>query len=230
MATDRFQLTVARRQEFGSAVSRRLRKQGLVPGVIYGAGGPADSFLVDEYQLRRALAVGMNALMDVVVEGGSARHAVVKDYQLHPTQSRLLHIDLQEVRLDRPIQATVAVEAVGSPVGVQRGGLLNVVVRELLVEGLPTLIPERIEIDVSEMEIGDSRTVADLTPPAGVSVLGDPELTVITVSATRAARSEGAAEGEGAEEGEGGAEAEGESAEAEGEAAGDEPGAGDDAE
>src|SRR5687768_3957031 len=103
MTNERIELTVTPREEFGSPSSRRQRRAGLIPGVLYGGGEPAQPFLVEERALRRALGGGTaSSILDVVVEGDSrTHHAVVKDHQRHPTRGTLLHLDLHEVRLDR---------------------------------------------------------------------------------------------------------------------------------
>lgn len=197
-------MEVTPRETTGSRVSRRLRKEGLVPGVLYGSGKPR-AFVVSDRELRRALggSHGTHAILDVVLEGQqTAHHAVLKDYQLHPVRSTLLHVDLHEVRLDRPIQTQVTVEAVGTPEGVKLGGLLTQALREVAVEALPMAVPERLEVDVSELQIGDSVRVSDIVAPEDVTVLSDPDEVVASVSAPRVADElEEEAEGEEAEEG-----------------------------
>lgn len=207
MSQERPQLAVSSRERLGSSESRRLRRQGLVPGVLYGNGEPRH-FTVDVFELRRVLSgsYGLNAILDVVVDGtGGPHHAVLKEYQLDPLRSTLSHIDLHEVRLDRPIQTQVAVELVGVPVGVSMGGLLQQIVREITVEALPMQIPERFELDVSDLAIGDSIQLSAVSIPPDVSLLDDPETTVASVVVSRRAlaeEEEGVAEGEEAAEGE----------------------------
>lgn len=204
MASERVRLEVKERETTGSRVSRRLRKEGLVPGVLYGSGKPR-AFVVPDRELRRALggSHGTHAILDVVLDGQqTAHHAVLKDYQLHPVRSTILHIDLHEVRLDRPIQTQVTVEAVGTAEGTKVGGLLTQVVRDVTVEALPMAVPERLEVDVSALAIGDSVRVSDIVVPEGVTVLDDPESVVAAVAAPRLAEElEEAAEGEEGEEG-----------------------------
>jgi large subunit ribosomal protein L25 len=185
MAGERVKLQVKSRDGRGSAASRRLRAQGFIPGVLYGDGKGAHPFAVPERELRRVLTGehGLHAILDVVLEGQQkAHHAVLKDYQLDPTRARLLHIDLHEVRLDRAIQAQVVVELVGESEGVKEGGVLSQVNREVVVEALPMEVPDRLELDVSGMAIGDSLRVSDLRVPEGVKVLTDPEAVLATVT------------------------------------------------
>ena len=231
MAGERIKLDVKPRETGGSADSRRLRADGLVPGVLYGAGKQAHPFAVEERELRRVLTGehGLHAILDVVFDGQKTpHHAVLKEYQLDPVRPRLLHIDLHEVRLDQVIQSQVAVEPTGESPGVKEGGVLTLVLREVNVEALPMEVPDRLELDISEMTIGDSLRVGDIVAPEGVKLLDDPDAVVVTV--TPPTKVEEPEEVEEELEGEEGVEAEGEEAapeaegEPEGESAGEEPG------
>jgi large subunit ribosomal protein L25 len=185
MAGERVKLKVQERESRGSAASRRLRENGLVPGVLYGNGGQAQPFCIDERELRRALTGdhGLHAILDVVLEGQqNAHHAVLKEYQLDPTRARLLHIDLQEVRLDQAIHTQVVVELVGESEGVKEGGVLSQIQREVNVEALPMEVPDRLELDVSRMAIGDAMRLSDLRVPEGVKLLDDPVTVLATVT------------------------------------------------
>jgi len=182
MAGERVKLEVKEREGRGSADSRRLRSEGLVPGVLYGRGKPPHPFFVHERELRRALSgdSGLHAILDVVLDGqGSTHPAVLKDYQQEVPSGRLAHIDLHEVRLDQPIQTQVAVELIGEPAGVKEGGVLSQVSRDLNVEALPMEIPDHLELDVSGMAIGDTLRLVDLPAQEGVTYLDDPEETVL---------------------------------------------------
>ncbi|MBW3593615.1 MAG: 50S ribosomal protein L25 [Actinobacteria bacterium] len=185
MAGERVKLEVEQRDARGSAEARRLRAQGLIPGVLYGSGGKAHPFCVAERELRRVLTGehGTHAILDVVLgDGKKPHHAVLKDYQLHATKARLLHVDLHEVRLDQPIQSAVVVELVGEPEGVTMGGVLTQVGREINVEALPMEIPDRIEADISALAIGDNLRAGDLAIPDGVTLLDDPETVIASVA------------------------------------------------
>jgi large subunit ribosomal protein L25 len=230
MAGERIKLDVKPRESGGSADSRRLRADGLVPGVLYGAGKQAHPFTVEERELRRVLTGehGLHAILDVVFDGQKTpHHAVLKEYQLDPVRPRLLHIDLHEVRLDQVIQSQVAVEPTGESPGVKEGGVLTLVLREVNVEALPMEVPDRLELDISAMTIGDSLRVADIVAPEAVKLLDDPDAVVVTVTPpTRVEEPEEVEEELEGEEGEEGIEAEGEAApeaEGEGESSGEEP-------
>ena len=184
MAGERVRLKVEAREHGGSPEARRLRARGLVPGVLYGNGKKASAFCVEERELRRALTGdhGLHAILDVVLDGDQKlHHAVLKDYQLDPRRARLLHIDLQEVRLDQAIHAQVVVELEGEPAGVTLGGVLTQLTREVNVEALPMEVPERLTLDVSHLEIGDNARVSDLVAPEGVKLLDDPETVLAAV-------------------------------------------------
>src|SRR6266576_6849808 len=182
MAGERIKLTVKEREHRGSADARRLRKEGLIPGVLYGKDKPSYAICVPERELRRALtgSGGLHAILDVVLDGQSTTHAsILKDYQQDPLRGHISHIDLHEVRLDQPIQASVTVQLIGEPEGVKEGGVLSQVQREINVEALPMEIPEHIDLDVSGMAIGDSLRLVDLPEREGVKYLDNPEETVL---------------------------------------------------
>jgi large subunit ribosomal protein L25 len=169
------------RSERGSRETRRLRRSGVVPGVLYGGGnGDSVSFKVDGRKLRHVLVSGA-ALFDVKVGSGESKPVIVKDQQLHPVREELMHIDLLEVNLDEKIHAPVWVELTGieEAPGVKEGGVLEHVTRELNIEALPTDIPDNITVDVSGMEIAATMHLSELTAPPGVEFLDDPEETII---------------------------------------------------
>jgi large subunit ribosomal protein L25 len=237
MAGERTKLVVAQRERLGSAESRRLRKEGLVPGVLYGNGEPV-AICIAERELRRALtgAAGLHSILDVEIDGKGQTHAsILKEYQVDPVRGGVTHVDLQEVRLDKPIQAAVSVQLLGGDdaPGVREGGVLSQPLREVTVEALPLEMPEHIDLDVSGMEIGGTLRISDLTAPEGATLLDDPEMVVATVTAPTkvvepepteeelAAMEAEGEEGEESTEGEAAEGAAGEPAEPEADAAGD---------
>ena len=214
MSGDRLKLEVREREDLGSRRTRRLRSQGLIPGVLYGKNH-ARAISVPERELRTAMTgpSGLHAILDVVIVGQKTVHpSILADYQQDPIRGTISHIDLREVRLDQPIHATVIVHLVGDPIGVKSGGMLSLVARELQVEALPADVPEHIDVDVAHMEVGDVLRLADIPALDNVTLLDDPHETVIaTVSVPRGfaeleeAEAEAAAaeaEAEAAEEGE----------------------------
>ena len=205
-------IDVRPRTEFGSAASRRLRREGFVPGVLYGRSEPA-SFLVAERELRRVLTGpgGLHAILDIAIDGGGTQPAILKDYQQDPVKGKLLHIDLQEVRLDEAITASVVVSLVGAEdaPGVREGGVLSQIMREVSVSALPLEVPEHIDVDVSGMEIGGTLRLSEVPTVEGVTFLDDPDATVIaTITAPTVEVEPEVEEEEGAEGVEGEAEGE----------------------
>jgi large subunit ribosomal protein L25 len=188
VAQTREKLKAAPRTDFGSRTSRRLRRDGFVPGVVYSGGAEARAFQVAERDVRNVLGEGA-ALFDFEIEGAKAIPVVVKEQQHHPVRGSLQHIDLQEVRLDEAIQAEVAIELEGadSAPGVKGGGVLEHVTREVTVEALPAEIPDRLIADVSAMEINDTLQLSALTTPEGVTLVADEpdEVTIATLSPPR---------------------------------------------
>jgi large subunit ribosomal protein L25 len=224
MASQTTRLNAQPREASGSRAMRRLRREGRVPGVLYGGTGEPVPFVVDARELRHALH-GSGAVLEVALDGETTP-AVVKDTQRHPVRGETMHIDLIRVRLDVAIQASVLLDMVGvdEAPGIKEGGVLEQTVRELNVEALPTDIPETIEFDASALEPAATVTVAEITAPPKVTLLDDPETVVATITVPRAvieAEDEIETETELVGEGEEGAEgeaAEGEEAAAEGEA------------
>ncbi|MFN2615975.1 MAG: 50S ribosomal protein L25 [Thermoleophilaceae bacterium] len=174
-------LSVEERAERGSRAVRRLRRDGFVPGVIYGGqNGDSVSFKVGTRELRKVLVDG-SALFDVQIGGGQGRPVIVKEQQLHPVRDEVLHIDLLEVRLDEKIhsQVPVHVEGAEEAPGIKEGGVLEHVTHQLNIEALPTDIPEAVTVDVSGMEIAATLPLSDVAAPPGVTFLDDPQETVI---------------------------------------------------
>jgi large subunit ribosomal protein L25 len=186
MADDTTTLTVAPRSVEGSRSTRRLRRTGLVPGVVYGGEGEPIAFQVEARTLRQALAHG-GAVITLTVEGGGETPVVLKDQQRHPVTGDTMHIDLLRVDLRQKIGAVVVLELTGTEdaPGVKAGGVLEQVTRELNIEALPTAIPDTIELDVSNAEIGDTITLDAVTAPEGVELLDDAETVVATLTPPR---------------------------------------------
>jgi large subunit ribosomal protein L25 len=173
-------LDVDDRIERGTRAAKRLRREGYVPGVVYGGkDGDCTSFKVNWRTLRQVL-VGGSALIDLKV-GGKTRPVIVKDQQQHPVRDELLHIDLLEVRLDEKIQTQVSVHLEGAEEapGIKEGGVLEHITHQLNIEALPTDIPEAIVVDVSGLEIAATMHLSEITPPQGVTFLDDPEDTIL---------------------------------------------------
>ena len=217
MASKRSTLNAAPRADFGSRASRHMRREGVVPGVVYSGGSEAQPFQVSERDIRGILSEGA-ALFDLKVEGGKAVPVVVKEAQHHPVRGSFQHLDLMQVNLDEEIQAevTIELEGVEDAPGVKGGGVLEHVTREITVEALPTDIPDNICVDVSAMEINDTLSLSAIAAPDGVQFVADEpdEVTIVTVSPPRVEEAAPEVEEETELVGEG--EAEGDAAEGDG--------------
>jgi len=178
--SDTTSLAVASRPVEGSRATRRLRRRGLVPGVVYGGTADPRPFEVDAKVLRVALASG-GAVIDLDIDGAGGEPVIVKDVQRHPVRGETMHLDLLRVNLNRPIQSTVTLELHGADVapGVIEGGVLSQETRELTIEALPGDLPDVIVHDVSGLGMNDTLTLSAVTPPSGVTLLDDLEETVI---------------------------------------------------
>jgi large subunit ribosomal protein L25 len=165
-----------------------MRRDGVVPGVVYSGGSEAKPFQVVERDVRSVLSEGA-ALFDLEIEGSKAVPVVIKEEQHHPVRGSIQHLDLMQVKLDEAIQAEVVIELEGveSAPGVKGGGVLEHVTREITIEALPTEIPDNIVVDVSAMEINDTLQLSTITPPEGVKFVADDpeEVTLVTLSPPR---------------------------------------------
>jgi large subunit ribosomal protein L25 len=211
-------LSAELRTAAGKGPAGRVRRDGLVPAIVYGLGGESVSVAVPARELGHILsgASGANTLISLRIDG-TEELALARQIQRHPVKGNLLHVDFVRVRADQTVQAEVPVRLVGEAEGVVRGGVLEQLVHTLTVEALPRDVPTEIEYDVSALEIGSAVHVSDLAIPSSVAVLQAPEDLVAQISAPRVAEEAAPAEGEAAE-GEGAAAA----APAEGESSGSE--------
>jgi large subunit ribosomal protein L25 len=180
MADTVAKLKVSSRVAGGSRAARRLRRTGRVPGVVYGGSGDSMGFEVDARELRLALA-SSGAVLDLSVDGKKATPVVLKEAQRDHVRGDTIHVDFLRVRLDEAIHAVVPLELTDTDdaPGVKEGGVLEQITRELNVEALPTAIPEAILHPVGEMQIGETIALAAVAVPEGVTLLDDPEQTVI---------------------------------------------------
>ena len=180
MADARPTLEVQERAEHGSRATRRLRRSGLVPGVVYGGGAEPVAFAVGTRELRQALTAH-SQVIDLKVGKAKPRPVILKEQQLHPVRGETIHLDLLAVDLTETIQSTVMVELDGGEdaPGVKVGGVLEHVTRELHVEALPTDLPERLVVDVRHLEGAATMHLSELTPPQGVAFLDDLDDTII---------------------------------------------------
>jgi large subunit ribosomal protein L25 len=180
MASDTTSLSLTARAPEGSRSSRRLRREGLVPGVIYGGDGAPEHFAVDARILRNTLAHA-GAVLEVSIDGGEGTPVLVKDLQRHPVRGAAVHVDLIRVNMSETIHTTVVLELTGGDEapGVVEGGVLSQETRELNIEALPGDIPDQITHDVSGLEMNATLTLSAIEAPSGVTLLDDPDETVV---------------------------------------------------
>jgi len=180
--TDTTTLELKAREAEGSRAARRMRREGLVPGVIYGGGEAPQHFAVDGRLLRNTLAHAAQVI-EVAIDGAST-NVLIKDVQRHPVRGEAIHVDLLRVRMDQAIHATVPIEFVGSEEapGVVEGGIFNQELREVNIEALPGDIPDSIQHDVSALEMNATLTLDVLVAPQGVALLDDAEIVIATIT------------------------------------------------
>lgn len=175
------------REEKGKELNKKLRSTGMVPGVVYRKGEAAISLKIDSKSLAKALHTdaGENVIIKLFVEGDKKkkeRIVVIKEIQRHPVKDTLVHLDLNEISLTETLKVKVPLTAKGEAVGVkQEGGVLQHVMWEVEVECLPTNIPDKIEVDITNLKIGETLSIKDVPLPEGVKIIEDPESIVFSV-------------------------------------------------
>ncbi len=176
-------IEVKSREKLGTRATIELRKAGSVPAVLYGKGIPSVHFSVDR-KLAEEIMRHTEKLLKVKVGKAEAVPALIQDVQLNAISGEIIHFDALVVRLDEKVEMSVTVEIFGADVspGIQEGGALEINVHEVMVSCFPDRIPEKLEIDASQMVIGDIKHVSDLVMPEGVELLGDLEENLILIS------------------------------------------------
>ncbi|BCR05922.1 50S ribosomal protein L25 [Desulfuromonas versatilis] len=197
------ELNVTKRESVGKGISRSLRRQGLAPAVVYGAGMEPVAVTVEPKALKKAIATeaGWNTIITLKGDGAFDGKAVIlKDMQVDPIRQDVMHADFQAIDLQQNVHVMVPVHPVGKSAGEKIGGRLEVIRHELEVVCLPTAIPKAIEVDVTALEIGDVIHVNEIVPPAGAVIPHEVNFTVVTCTGHKPEEEEGAeeaAEGEG---------------------------------
>ncbi len=183
----RSSLSAKLRQGKGKQFARRVRHQGMIPAVLYGPGKESRNLEVNPTDLTRAISTkaGENTLIDLTVEGETARVVLVREIQVDPISRKYLHADLYEVPMDKKVRVPVPIMIRGEAAGVKEGGVLDQIIREIEVSCLPTEIPEQLEIDVSALKIGGAAHAREIPLPPGVEIMIDADQTVATVVAPR---------------------------------------------
>lgn len=181
-------LQVSKRTELGKGSAGRARRMGRIPGVFYGEEVGNLAIEVDEKELHKV--IGKQGLIEIVVDGGNAYQGLVRDVQYHPVKNIIVHYDLFQVSSTETIQVTVPIVLEGEPQGVIAGGILQYGQRELEVECLAQNIPEKIEIDISNLRIGDLYKVKDMPKLKDITIVTDPDTVVASIIARRVTEQE----------------------------------------
>jgi large subunit ribosomal protein L25 len=172
------------REGTGKGTARELRRKGKIPAIIY-KGGKSTPLMIDRKDILSILSsrAGEHALINLQIGGGKEKIAIIRDYQLDPVKGDILHADFFEISLKEKIKMTIPVFIVGKePVGVKsKGGILQHIMRDVEIEGLPTMIPERLEVDASNLDVGDSIRVSDLAVKEGLRVLADVDEVIVSI-------------------------------------------------
>jgi large subunit ribosomal protein L25 len=192
------------RKESGKGPARRFRKEGLIPAVFYGRGEQAISLSVNAADLRKIIKEKKeNVFIRLLIEGEKhlEKLSMIKELQIEPVSRRFRHADFYEIRMDHRLTLEVPLRFIGTPVGIEKGGELQHLKRDLKIVCLPSALPDFIEVDVSKLDIGHSIKVQDIPVPEGISVLdpGDVGVAMVAVIKVSAPQAEVAAEGEAAE-------------------------------
>lgn len=181
-------LRAERRQAAGSGPARRLRDEGDVPAVLYGRGLDSTPLSVSRRELYTALhtEAGTNALINLEI-GSEKFLTIARELQRHPVRGEIMHLDFISISLDEEITAEVSIDFIGDPVGASEGGIVETIRNSVLVSALPMSIPSSVPVDISEMNVGDTLTAAELPAIDGVEYLDDPETALVTVVVPRVA-------------------------------------------
>ena len=186
---DLIELKAKIRTTVGNGPARAMRRQGQVPAVLYGPGTDTILLTVTVNDLEQLLKKGKSGqvVLNLVIQNGetSTRPAMIKELQTHPLSRNFLHVDFYEISMDRKINVHIPIVTTGKSIGVENGGILQIIRRELEVLCLPFEIPEKIEIDVSDLDIGDSIHVSDISLEGDIEFLGDAHFTIVTVITPR---------------------------------------------
>jgi large subunit ribosomal protein L25 len=180
-----FAVNAEKREEFGKNVSRRIRREGRLPAILYGAEMEPVSLSLDKSEIFRILKSdsGENTLFTVKI-GGQNMPAMIKEFQIDPVKDEVLHVDLIHIAMDKTVRVSVPINITGEAVGVKsEGGFVDLMVRELEVECLPNDIPELIELDISELHLHQSLKAEDIALSEGVKMLSDPAAMIVLIQA-----------------------------------------------
>ena len=194
-----FELAAKLRTTRGNSPARALRRDGNLPSVIYGPGKETVAISVSVYDMEQVIkkTKTLQVFVNLAIEGQGTRSAMLKELQRHPVSGNFIHADFYEVAMDRKINVMIPIVTVGQSKGVELGGMLQIIRHEVEAYCIPSNIPEVIEIDITDLDIGESVHVEDIQLEGDVELVHDVNFTVLTVLSTR--KLDEAEEGEEAE-------------------------------
>lgn len=183
-------IEVQKRERTGKGGSRESRRNGMIPGVVYGGGKESVPIQLDRktfVELMNKKVEGENPIFLLkLTDSGQERHAILRDLQRDPVSRMVIHIDFQRIEMTQKVHVTVPIELVGTAVGVKtEGGLLEFITRELKIEALPGDIPGHIDLDISNLHVGQHIEARDVELPQGVTLFDDPDKVIVTLGHVR---------------------------------------------
>ena len=200
MSKEAIKINAEQRSVSGSANARRLRSQGIVPAVVYSAGETGINVQLSEHEFSQMLRhhASESLVVDLAIDKHGEKKALLKDVQHHPLTGRVVHVDFQEISMTETIKIEVAIELVGVPVGVtQSGGVLDSLVHSIEIECLPGDVIEKVEVDVSNLDVGEHLTVGELNVGSDkIVVVTAPDIAVVNVLAPKVNKDDEEADGE----------------------------------
>ena len=169
------------RERKGKEANKKLKANGMVPAILYGGEKDNISLTINAKELAKVISARGNAIISMTLTDSMQETVVLKDWQLHPYNGTILHADFYRISLDESIEANVSVEIVGVASGQKMGGILDILLREIEIRALPLQVPDKFEINVSHLEIGDIIHVRDIQMGEGIEILSDPEQVIVTL-------------------------------------------------
>ena len=175
-------LEAQKREASGKGAARGMRRAGHIPAILYGRKNEVIPIRIEERGFRDFLQnYGENAFINLEIAEHGTENVMVKDIQRDPVSNQLLHTDLLRISMDEPITSSISITLVGSAPGVREGGILEFPHRQLAVHCLPTLLPENLDVDISQLEIDDRLSVEDISLPEEIEILDDPNTRIVAI-------------------------------------------------
>lgn len=176
------ELNATLREKKGKEANKKLKANGTVPAILYGREKDNISLTINAKELAKVITAGENAIISMTITDNLQETVVLKDWQLHPYNGTILHADFYRISLEESIEANVPIEIVGVASGQKTGGVLDILIREIKIRALPLQVPDKFEINVSHLEIGDIIHVKDIQMGEGIEILSDTEQVLITLT------------------------------------------------